>query len=70
MNSQMFVKKQKSDSEQQVYTLEEEQKLIKQAWLDYENKPEVTTPLAVILLFYLVAKGYSIYWKGNMFAEE
>lgn len=53
VNSQMFVKKQKSDSEQQVYTLEEEQKLIKQAWLDYENKPEVTTPLAVILLFYL-----------------
>ncbi|MEI3221539.1 MAG: hypothetical protein V8S01_05810 [Dorea sp.] len=33
--------------------MEEEQKLIKQAWLDYENKPEVTTPLAVILLFYL-----------------
>ena len=53
VNAKMFSKKQKSDSEEQVYTLEEELLLVAQAWEDYCNKPEVTTPLAVILIFYL-----------------
>lgn len=53
VNAKMFSKKKKSDSEEQVYTLEEELLLVAQAWEDYCNNPEVTTPLAVILIFYL-----------------
>ena len=36
-----------------VYTEEEEVALVEEAWKDYLKNPEVTTPLAVILLFYL-----------------
>lgn len=53
VNSKMFLKKKKSNSEEQVYTLEEELLLVEQAWKDYCNNPTVTTSLAVILLFYL-----------------
>lgn len=53
VNSKMFVKKQKNNNEEQVYTLEEEMKLVEEAWKDYSNNPEITTPLAVVLIFYL-----------------
>lgn len=52
VNSKMFHKSKKKDSETQVYTLEEEIAIIEKAWEDFQKKPEVTTPLAVILMFY------------------
>lgn len=52
VNSKMFCKCKKKDSTTQVYTLEEEVAIVEKAWEDYQKKPEVTTPLAVILMFY------------------
>lgn len=72
VNAKMFAKKRKPDSEEQVYTLEEEVLIIEQAWKDYWKKPEVTTPLAVILMFYFgVRVGEIVAFKetdvqGNM----
>lgn len=53
VDSKLFYKKKKPANETQVYTEEEEIALVEEAWKDYLKNPEVTTPLAVILLFYL-----------------
>lgn len=53
VNSKLFSKKKKASSETQVYNLEEELLIIKEAWSEYQSNPSDTTPLAVILLFYL-----------------
>ncbi len=53
VNSKVFQKEKKPVNETQVYRLEEEIAIVDEALKDYERKPEVTTPLAVILLFYL-----------------
>lgn len=53
VDTKLFYKKKKPANETQVYTEEEEIALVEEAWKDYLKNPEVTTPLAVILLFYL-----------------
>lgn len=53
VDSKLFYNKKKPANETQVYTEDEEIALVKEAWKDYLKKPDVTTPLAVILLFYL-----------------
>lgn len=53
VNAKMFRKKRKADSEEQVYTEQEEVLILEKAWEDYQAHPENTTPLALILVFYL-----------------
>ncbi len=53
VDAKLFRKKKKPASETQVYTLEEEIAIIDAARADFEEHPTVTTPLAVILMFYL-----------------
>lgn len=49
----MFRKRKKPESETQVYTLQEEMKIIDIALEDYRNKSNDATPLAIIMLFFL-----------------
>ena len=53
VDSKLFHQKKKPANETQVYTEEEEKALVEEAWKDYFENPDITTPLAVILLFYL-----------------
>lgn len=52
VNTKIFQKRKKPNSEEQVYTSEEVNRIIELAWEDYWKNPKITTPLAVILLFY------------------
>ena len=56
IESKMFRKEQKKSDETQVYLDSEQPMIIEEAWRDYNKNPDNTTPLAVILLFYLGAR--------------
>ena len=53
INTKMFRKEKKKPDETQVYLENEQPLIIEEAWKDYEDDPDNTTPLAVILQFYL-----------------
>ena len=53
IETKMFLKQQKKADETQVYLESEQPFIIEEAWNDYNKNPDNTTPLAVILLFYL-----------------
>lgn len=56
IESKMLRKEQKKSDETQVYLDSEQPMIIEEAWRDYNKNPDNTTPLAVILLFYLGAR--------------
>lgn len=56
VNSKMFRKVQKKPDYTQVYLALEQPLIIDEAWKDYNKNPENTTPLAVILMFYLAVR--------------
>ncbi len=56
VNSKMFRKVQKKPDYTQVYLAHEQPLIIDEAWKDYNKNPENTTPLAVILMFYLAVR--------------
>lgn len=53
VDAKMFQKVKKKTDETQVYLEYEQPLIIEEAWKDYNQNPENTTPLAVILEFYL-----------------
>lgn len=56
VNAKMFRKVQKKPDYTQVYLAHEQPLIIDEAWKDYNKNPENTTPLAVILMFYLAVR--------------
>ncbi len=53
INAKMFRKEKKKSDETQVYLENEQPLIIEEAWKEYEENPDNTTSLAVILQFYL-----------------
>lgn len=53
VDTKMFRKTQKKSDETQVYLEDEQVNVIKEAWKEYKTNPHNTTPLAVILAFYI-----------------
>lgn len=52
ISSKLFKKEKKKADETQVYTPKEERAIIDLAWSEYRSDPAITTPLALIFLFY------------------
>lgn len=52
INTKLFKNVPKADSKTQVYTIEEQEKMEKEMWRFYNEKPEYTAPLAIIFMFY------------------
>ena len=53
INPKLFRKMKKKDPRTQVYTEEEQKLILEQAWLDFQNNLDDTTPLAVMLAFFI-----------------
>lgn len=53
VNPKLFRKVKKKDSRTQVYTEEEQSLILEEAWSDFQNNIEDTTPLAVMLAFFI-----------------
>lgn len=53
INSKLFRKVKKKDSCTQVYTEQEQTLILKEAWNDFQNNLNDTTPLAVMLAFFI-----------------
>lgn len=53
VNPKLFRKVKKKDSRTQVYTEEEQSSILEEAWSDFQNNMDDTTPLAVMLAFFI-----------------
>lgn len=53
VSPKLFRKVRKKPDETQVYTPQEELAIVNEAWKDYQGNQKATTPLAIILMFYL-----------------
>ena len=53
INSKLFRKVKKKDSRTQVYTEEEQSSILEEAWSDFQDNMADTTPLAVMLAFFI-----------------